>query len=219
MSFRFRVSIVLVALLATQFHVLWIGRGYTTAAIPDNDGCFDGFSSELDGWTSQSVEIDERLFDAVGACDQINTTFTGVDGRVVHAHLGSWDDVYLELPHEPLQCYPSSGWKILDSELMTLERNASESVQIQLMKLEKDGQQSLIAFWYMRGPHVYFDRATLRKTHSALWGQSVWPPVYKVLLQTSMADEASAMDRLKRLGTALLDRMSSELTSSDSAEN
>ena len=102
------------------------------------------------------------------------------------------DGVY----HAPTNCYPSSGWTLIEHSRAPMQVPGHKEQMVDLTTWEKKGEMVHVVYWYRMGDYSLFERVDMGKVRWALRGQATWPPLIKVLLETSAADKYAARVRI-----------------------
>jgi EpsI family protein len=182
-----------------------VSLGYTQGTVIPPRQPLRELPLALGTWRGADVEADEKVLHAVGADQIVTRSFTSSTGGQIALHAALWLDPDQWTPHLPKICYLGAGWKIVEEKTVLLEREGEPDVPVRLMTLEQQGQRIQTLHWYQRGENVYTDRNGARAARRRLWGESQWPPLIKVLLQTSAYDKKQSESRLRELAAFLLD--------------
>jgi EpsI family protein len=157
-------------------------------------------------WTGTATELDPRIFAVVGADEQINRLYKNPAGATVTMHCATWTSLNPGMPHGPDLCYGSAGWKLAQSHTRVLPDRPDVTVGVQ--KFERAGQQVVVVYWYQMDDRAFVDRSGWRRMRRAQWGHLEWPPLSKILLQSTDAEDAEA--RLQEIATHVYDFISKE---------
>ena len=194
---------VLIALLAIiQFGTLYIRAGYTPPDVIPVANVFESIPRTIDEWSSTNVDLDPKLYLAIGASETLDRRYSPLYGSPVLFHCSGWNDADEWLPHPPTGCYTAAGWEIKQKRTITL--GDFPQSPISFLELERQGERVGVIYWYQRGPFVYHGREGARFARQELWGKAQWPPLVKVLLQTSALDSKAAEKRLRTLATRIM---------------
>jgi hypothetical protein len=155
-------------------------------------------------WTGTTTELDPRIFAAVGADEQINRLYKNPAGAIITMHCATWTSLNPGMPHGPDLCYQSAGWKLAPSYTRVLPERPNVSVGVQ--KFERAGQQVVVVYWYQMDDRAFVDREGWRQMRRAQWGRLEWPPLTKILLQSS--DSGEAETKLLEIATHVYDFVS-----------
>jgi hypothetical protein len=79
-------------------------------------------------------------------------------------------------------------------------------VTVGVQKFERAGQQVVVVYWYQMDDRAFVDRSGWRQMRRAQLGHLEWPPLSKILLQSTDADDAEA--RLLEIATHIYDLIS-----------
>jgi hypothetical protein len=145
----------------------------------------------MGAWTGKDNEVDQRLFQAVGAEQQVNRLYTNSARDVLYVHSAVWmssaDDW---LPHLPQVCYAGAGWLPVENSIISLPNRPDLRIAVQTF--ERAGQRVKVGYWYQMGKSTFVDREEARKVRRAFWGKREWFPVCKVLIQIEDSDAAQS---------------------------
>jgi uncharacterized protein YjeT (DUF2065 family) len=203
---RRRIWIALAVVIVTQ----GIGVAFQSVLIPRRVRPLHHKLAELPAaadrslgkqWIGTEAHLDPRIFEAVGADEQINLTFTNTAGKVVASHCATWLSTFPGMPHSPEECYTGCGWELLDLRMESLPNRPK--TQIALASYQRLGRRIVIAYWYQMDERTFVDRNSERTVRRGYWGRKEWPPLTKTLLQTDSDDDAKA--RILDLAAVLYD--------------
>jgi len=155
--------------------------------------------AQLARWRGKQTGPDAEVFAATGADSIINRVYRDDSGRTVAAHLALYSDPDAGIYHSPINCYRSSGWRLLENARDSLARPDGSSSPVSLSTWQRDGERIVVLYWFQLGEHVLFDRYGMAKVRWRMRNLETWPRMTKVLLQTSAgADVAGAKVQIKR---------------------
>jgi EpsI family protein len=155
-------------------------------------------------WTGEDSTLDPEVFKAIGAKEAIDRIYRDKAGAEVTLHSA----VFLEygvqgVPHPPDICYPSAGYHINDSKVIDLiegeppdGKESKGTHPARLLTFEKDSRIVYCLYWYQFGDATVYDGGAQRKLILGFRGQTTWPPLIKVMLQTSANTPEEAQRRL-----------------------
>lgn len=153
-------------------------------------------SETLSGWNGEAVPMDPEVARFVGAGASVSRVYSRGTEAPVSVYVAVWADESIVSdisPHPPTVCYPNAGWTFERSKVVMVD----DSLPVQLIEFTRAGERIITAHWYQLGPLQYVDRDSGRLGLASLWGESEWPPMVKVLLQTQAKSIEDAEDRLK----------------------
>ncbi len=88
-------------------------------------GTLNAFPSALDGWRSVDLAFTEVVYEELEADDTLARRYTNEENESVwFVIVFHQNDRYGA--HDPLVCYQSQGWTLIDSGLLRLEREAGD---------------------------------------------------------------------------------------------
>ena len=157
----------------------------------------------LEKWLGQEQQLDSDVFVHIGADVALGRAYHDDADHEIRTHLavfGSKPDegVY----HAPTNCYPSSGWTLLEQSMAAVPIPGHKEQMVNVSTWQKKEKTVHVVYWYRMGDYSLFERVDMGKVRWALRGQASWPPLIKVLLETSAADKYAA--RLRILDFAAL---------------
>ena len=153
-------------------------------------------------WTGDDVRLDPQLFQAIGAEMVINRRYRDKEAAVeLHG------DVFTKLfmragvrtPHQPEECYANNGFIVESSETVRIPTPGDGSQPARLLTLSRDGSRVYCLYWYQVGETTFWNSDNQRRVVQAFRGRPTWPPMIKVMLQTSANSSAEAQQRLTSL--------------------
>ena len=161
---------------------------------------FSQLPLEIGGFIGKDQQLDEQVARSVGATDSVSRMYKSPAGVEISVHAAAWDSLdQPTLPHPPAICYVASGAQIVDQRQVTVDtENPTEPpIVAQVLTIDREGQRSFVLYWYRWDDDVCTTRSQAVWTRLRLVGQSEWPPVVKVMLETSCG--LSPEDSLKSL--------------------
>lgn len=192
MTTTVRLLLAAALLVVTQTGVAMIHRAYVPAEVAIPSQPLSSLPMQLGDWTGENIELDERLFNAIGAHSVVNRVYRNPAGQQVSVHLALIADPTDNPAHYPEVCYPGSGWGVVERETSKIEVPGAAPVSARRMVYEQDRQQVQILFWYQLGERSFVDRDSYRDARQAYFGRKRWPPAIKVLLQVPSANRNEA---------------------------
>lgn len=149
-------------------------------------------------WKGEEDSLNPRVLRGMGAVAAVNRRYRNNAGDMVYLHGGIWDKY--SLPHGIHRaeiCYISEGYQVVNQEDLQLQGSDDSSFPARLLTVERDGQTLSVLYWYHIGDRVAVSYGDMRRAYWSLRTKRIWPPVIKVMLQTSAADTDQALDRLE----------------------
>jgi len=197
--------LLLVAGLIIVVHVTSLQvRGMLEPATIDlPDWSLEDFPEELGPWRAHESELDDRIFRKIGADQAKDWITTLPDGREASTHIAVFDNLDEGVWHYPANCYGAAGWRNLETHEAELSADGAASRPVNISTWEQGGRRVKVLYWYQLGEQTIFGRFDLGKARLALAGRETWPPLVKVLLQTSAEDPADAETQLLDLGSRI----------------
>lgn len=136
-----RITIVSVLLVLTAVYV-YLNPPEEMAIGP---GSLALFPIELDGWTGTELSFDDVVTQELDADDTLTRRYTRGDDDVWFVVIFHQNQRYGA--HEPLVCYRSQGWSVVDQGGRTLDRPAG-SFDANWTLIEKRGQSRIALYWW-----------------------------------------------------------------------
>ena len=151
----------------------------------------------LDRWQGEEQQLDAELFRHTGADVAMGRAYHDDADHEIRTHIAVFgskpdDGVF----HAPTNCYASSGWTLLEESTVPVPVPGHKVQMVKLTTWERKGERVHVVFWYRMGDHTLYERLDMGKVRWALRGQKAWPPMIKVLLETSAADKYAARVRI-----------------------
>jgi EpsI family protein len=164
----------------------------------------DELPQRIGGWHGSNYQMDARLSAAIGAHSVVDRVFKDDTGATVQLELAAFTGNEIDLPHAPQTCYTNVGWTMKQQKDMELKLADGSSRRARMLGFEQEGQRIHVMYWYQFGDAHVLDYGGLRRERAKLFGQASWPPLVKVMIQTSLADVGQAQDLLISFGESLL---------------
>ena len=153
---------------------------------------------ELGQWRGEKLKLDPKLFAAIDAEMAIDRLYRDSNGYPLSLHTAVFLEYALHGPHQPPLCYSNSGFEIVGIKPLSIQVDPGRVISADLMTAARDGKEVHVLFWYQLGPFTAGARA-LKKERQTYWGQPVWPPMFKVMLQDANPDASAAEARMSDL--------------------
>jgi EpsI family protein len=201
-SFTLRISAA-IGILAACFAVVYVTSVHGIPQMGKPDWHLKGMPTQLGDWTWDGVkkELDPRMFNAIGALEVENRVYRNPSGEDIVLHSALFDDAEKGMEHSPINCYRESGWERISTETVPLGNGPDHSAEICIILWAKDHEQCMTGHWYQVGEDQVFDRSMgLMGLRWKRIFQNEWPPMVKVLLQTSVTDPARDSASLRDIG-------------------
>jgi EpsI family protein len=152
---------------------------------------------QLGNWLGETAELDEKIAAATGAVEIENRRYHNELGHVLSLHTAMFTDPAVGVYHSPLNCYPANGWKKLSETSANVPVPNAATIAVRVVSFEKDGEKYLVAYWYQLGNRVLYEREDLGKIRWEMRGQSKWPVLLKVMVQTQVAEGQNSRASLR----------------------
>jgi len=181
---------------AIQGAVLWIQHGYTMGAIEPPSRSPSDLPVQLGDWNGEDTVADPRLTGYLQALASVDRIYRDRSGNAVYTHY-VWTDDYIRI-HFPHQCYREAGWSQTAEARISIPIQDDLAIPARLLTFERDDERIRVLYWFQMGNRFFGDRWEHRRARQQLcWGRTTWPPLVKVMLQTSGSDPAQAESRLR----------------------
>src|SRR5574340_231612 len=191
-----RIAVTAALLLAIHAGASWISHGYTLTDIEPPKGDLKQLPIDLGPWHGENVEADPRITGFLQALAEVDRKYRDPAGNEVFVH-AVWTDDYVRL-HFPEQCYVESGWTQRATQQLTIPVADGRSIEARIVSFDRDEQPLQVLYWFQMGDRFIQDRWQHRAARQELcWGQKTWPPLVKVMLQTSAPDPQQGQARLE----------------------
>jgi EpsI family protein len=194
-------TIRLIALSFTVLVVYFIAqqlRGTLTpayAALPD--WRLSELPLQFGPWRGTEAELDEELTKAIDADDVTERLYENNRGDVVYAHAASFLRYSFGVTHNPYVCYRGAGWEVEEDRNLTLQFADDVTLDVPLVVWRRGGDRVMTLYWYQLGDQYLLDRPGLAIARLHFLGQQTWPPLSKVLLQTTATSPIEDEENLK----------------------
>jgi hypothetical protein len=175
-------------------------RGMPTEPFHPAQRLEEDMPTSFGSWIGVPTEkIDARVFQAIGAEMAINRVYKQPQAEVV-LHCDVFLKYGVRTLHPPELCYPGSGFTIANSETVDIPLEPGGR-PARLLTLDREGQRVYCLFWYQIGDTTFMEGDGQRRAVQSLRGQTVWPPMIKVMLQCSGTSPEEAATALKALAS------------------
>jgi len=120
-------------------------------------GTLNAFPSALDGWRSVDLAFTEVVYEELEADDTLARRYTNEENESVwFVIVFHRNDRYGA--HDPLVCYQSQGWTLIDSALLRLEREAGDFDANWILVESASVMRLALYWWYTAGDLATADR-------------------------------------------------------------
>ena len=114
-------------------------------------------------WRGRTTRLPDDVVQAAEADQHICRTYYDSAGRAVTLYVTYYGGLYRNIPHGPATCYPMSGWKMLDSQLLADATGAQHQKFIFSKQLEKH----LVLYWYYLNGARLVGESSTRMSYAA----------------------------------------------------
>jgi hypothetical protein len=181
-------------------------QGYSYSVMQPT-ASLDEMPRNIGEWWSEPAELTEAEFGVLNATDVASLRFKDPIGRVAFLHIATWtdpDEIAETCPHHPNVCYTGNGWFPVETRRLELNVEDVGDVPIEISLMDRNGERLVLAFSYVMGTHRFATDTDARIIQTQYWGQSIWPPVTKYMLQVTADDIDTALPQIQEvLGTAM----------------
>lgn len=144
---------------------------------------------QFGAWEGEEIELDSKIFAKTGAHESVDRSYREGAGQKISVHSAAFENPTEGLYHSPMNCYRSNGWTKLNEKRIPLKTENRPEIEVSVSTWEKKGERILVLYWYELGDYCLYERHDVLKVRWAMWGQKTWPPMYKVLMQTTASSE------------------------------
>lgn len=155
---------------------------------------------ELGPWRGERVELDPRIFNAIGAKVVEDRRFTNPQGALITFHGAVFDDPEEGVYHTPTNCYRASGWTRRSEIEVPLEVAGARTVPVLLSVWQRQNagvtERIFVLNWYELGDYYNIKgRWTMGVVRWKMRNVDPWPALSKVLMQTAIGEDEEAARR------------------------
>jgi EpsI family protein len=181
---------VRVIVAAAVIGIVYLGMKFVTWGIQVPEVVMPAWNvkdlpAQLGEWTGKDTKLDERLFQATKAKLIVEREYTNGSGITVYLHLAVFDDPVEGIWHNPMSCYVSAGWNLVESTRVPLSETDPQSDKIALSIWEKSGEKVAVAHWYQLGDIRLYTRWDMGwNVRWQMRGRKTWPALIKILIST-----------------------------------
>jgi EpsI family protein len=153
-------------------------------------------------WVGDDVHLEPRVFEAIGGQMAISRLYK-MENTEISLHCAVFTKAFMQYNvrrlHPPEVCYPGNGYTIENEETVQFEP-ARETIHLaRLLTMSRDGHRVFCLYWYQVGTTTFWSAVDQRRIVDSFRGRTVWPPMIKVMLQTSANSPEEATTTLKSL--------------------
>ena len=101
-------------------------------------------------WTSEDIPVEDEVAQMLRADVNLQRAYHHPLGGLIFLYVGYYGTARGGRPeHTPWLCYPSTGWQILGSRVLTVD--AGSGLRANELVVENEGERRLVLFWYRSG--------------------------------------------------------------------
>ena len=190
-------------LLAVQWAIEAVNRNRQPERIrlPGKD--ISDMPMRLGTWVGKNERLDPRVAPIFKNSQVVNRAYQNAAGGSLAMQVSLFTTNENELPHAPEVCYPKAGWSIVDQRQENISLPDQSPRPARMLILEQEGRRIHVLFWYQLGKAHLLDRAGLREEQRKFFGQKEWPPLIKVMLQSTLGKTDQAEKQLSNFAEVL----------------
>jgi EpsI family protein len=162
----------------------------------------DTMPFEFGPWTGEDLPLPPDVAQAIGAEMVVNRAYRN-KAEFVELHCDVFTDSFMQygvrVVHSPELCSPISGFVVEDGEMVQIASPGKPSQPARLLTLSREGNPMYCLYWYQVGDTTFWNSDDQRRVVHSFRGRATWPPMIKVMLQTSAGSLAEAEQRLTSL--------------------
>ncbi len=197
-----RVCLAAVVLVGIQLAVLYLRHNREPTEIRMPSPSLQELPEILGPWRGREVALDPRVTAAVRAMEVVDRSYEKEGGGRVMLEVAAFDSNELDPPHMPQVCYTKAGWVIKNQKDLQFKHEGT-ACAARLLSLEQEGQHVHVLYWYQLDAAQVLDAREMRAERWKLFGRREWPPLIKVMIQTSLAEPADAEEQMLAFASAV----------------
>jgi EpsI family protein len=199
------VRLLIVAALVAMIHVgslamqQWLKP--PNVKLPDWD--LRDLPLTFGSWKGEKIDLesqDPRMLAVIGARLVVDREYRNVaTGQRVTVHTAMFDEYDVGMFHGPMNCYRSNAWQRDEEKRMDLQVPGGATVPISVSTWQRQADRVMVGFWYQLGGETILSRLDLGTVGLKLRGRESWPPLIKVLMQTSATESDTEEEGMREL--------------------
>lgn len=196
------------AFIVVIYGATWLGEAAGRPGkveLPNKD--LGALPARLGPWLGEDVEVDSKLFAAVGSQAHLTRVYRGPAGQEITATIEVFADYVPSRGmdfHPPDVCYVAAGYRIVGEQDFELSSESGRKCTARILAMERERSRIFVLFWYQLGDRYFTEREVMRSMFWSMRGQDSWPVQVKVMMQTSAADFASARQAFREVASPML---------------
>jgi hypothetical protein len=195
-----RLLVILAMVLAVHGIFLWVQQGGMPTDIRAPYRDLNDLPFKLGDWKGEKAEVDPRMTDATEAYVVVDRDYQDGVNPPIRLHFNAMRRYFMGIEHQPQHCYTTHGAELVEKKPLELSLPDGSKFRAELMSLKEEDVPFLVLFWYQLGDQIVLDDDEQRTAREELRGQKTWPPLIKVLLQTTVRDAKQDEQRLTDFG-------------------
>jgi len=161
--------------------------------------------AKIDSWDSVDIPLENTVEAMLRADFNLQRIYVHPLGHRIELYVGYYGTVRGGRPeHTPWICYPSGGWEILSSRVLSIDE--SQSLRANELVVEKAGERHLVQFWYRshRSPSMVSEvDQVLDRLLSRMSGPRADGALIRISTRIDDDDTIAARTRLISFGSRL----------------
>ena len=147
MNRRVELGVAIGLMLLTGIASWWL---LLRPSVEHDAAVFDALPTELNGWRSVDLTIDQAVSDMLAADHNVQRAYLHPLGYLIFVYVGYYGTERGGTPeHTPDICYPAQGWQIVES--MIQRAGGEGGFDLREFVVEQAGERRLVHYWYRTG--------------------------------------------------------------------
>ena len=147
MNRRVELGVAIGLMLLTGIASWWL---LLRPSVEHDAAVFDALPTELNGWRSVDLAIDQAVSDMLAADHNVQRAYLHPLGYQIFVYVGYYGTERGGTPeHTPDICYPAQGWQIVES--MIQRAGGQGGFDLREFVVEQAGERRLVHYWYRTG--------------------------------------------------------------------
>jgi len=144
---RVELGVAIGLMLLTGIASWWL---LLRPAVEHDAAVFEALPTELNGWRSVDLAIDQAVSDMLAADHNVQRAYLHPLGYQIFVYVGYYGTERGGTPeHTPDICYPAQGWQIVES--MIQRAGGQDGFDLREFVVEQAGERRLVHYWYRTG--------------------------------------------------------------------
>lgn len=198
---RLAIVAVLLVIFSVAIHLSVGARSAAPVRMPKK--ALAEIPRQIGSWSGEDVKLDHRITAQSGTAAVLERVYRSLAGHEVSLYVGVFPSFLPEtgvtIPHPPQLCYPGIGFRILLDQDCNVRTPDGATSLARLLTMERNGTPAYLLYWYELDGATFTTGDGLRAALWKLRGRKSWPPLVKVMLQTTAPDPQTAQQQLKEI--------------------